>query len=130
LGVRIAVACLFFVLAASMLVLEQPGTVHGHVYSWRCGNGPLLGQGTPCDMPVSDIRIRFSRDDNSKSVTTTTDTNGSYSITLPAGHYTVTREWVGGSLTMDAGPAKVWVRPFISVTIDYAVRGGWGLSSG
>ena len=81
-------------------------------------------------MPAGDIRLRYLGNDNYKVVTTTTDVTGSYAIALPAGHYTVARELVGGSLPMDAGPATVWVWPFISFTINYAVRGGWGHLSG
>jgi hypothetical protein len=78
-------------------------------------------------MPAGDVRLRFTENETHRVVTVTTDVRGSYSIALPAGHYTVAREWVGGSLPMDAGPATVRVWPFINVTIDYAVRGGAGL---
>ncbi len=129
LRIMVAAASVLFLVAASLLLLEQPGTAHGHVYSWswRCGDGPILGQGPPCDMPASGIKLRFTENENHRVATITTDVSGSYSIALPAGQYRVVREWVGGSLPFDAGPATVRVWPFINVTIDYAVLGGAGL---
>jgi hypothetical protein len=118
---------LLVVLFGTMLVLRQPGGVHGHVYSWQCANGAALGQGSSCDIPASGIRLRFVEASTHRAFSTVTDAHGSYSIGLPGGRYTVAREWVGGSASMDAGASTIWIWPFMRLTIDYAVQGGASL---
>jgi hypothetical protein len=107
---------------AALLALEQHGTIHGHVYSWSCGKTLEAGA---CSTPVGDIKLRFVATVGQRAFGTVTDSRGSYSLELPAGRYSVTRQWAGGSILMEAGPSTVWVPPFIDVVADYAIRGGW-----
>lgn len=114
----VAVAGLGAVLALGHFLPK--GTVQGKVIQYVC-NGPV-----PCwVMPAKDERVTFTANTSHQIYVASTDANGSFTISLPPGTYsidipTAPYSWAADKnrLTrIDVGPDSVNVRPNERLTI-------------
>jgi hypothetical protein len=117
--VAAGLAGIVLVVAFTVLVFQQPGTVQGHVYEHECAGIAPLAQFNVCYIPAVGIDLKFADTGSSKTFRVATDSGGFYWIQLPPGRYTVRRTWAGGSAPMDVGPSTAWILPLRSSTVDY-----------
>lgn len=95
------------------------GTISGQVLSTPCS--PVVRPGNPCaDRPVANLTMRFSGT-KGEVWTTTTDTQGDYSIPLATGVWTVSFKTFGRILS---GPQSVSVRAGATVIANYVIDSG------
>jgi hypothetical protein len=96
----------------------QTGNVHGTVRVYPCG--PVQQAGETCDgIPGTGFAIIFTN--GSQTSTATTDSNGAYSIDLPAGTWKVSFK---GIARIISGPNPVTVAAGASIEADYQVDSG------
>ncbi len=94
------------------------GTVTGHVLGVPCT--PVESAGNPCKgRPEPGIEIDFSSGQGQPTVARTAG-DGSYSVELPAGTWTVTVK----KSRVVAGPPAVTVKANSTVVADYVVDSG------
>lgn len=96
--------------------LTPRGVVHGSVH--RCGVSPVVNNDA-CYLrrgyePVAGAKLQFVRSDDRVVFTAITDSLGSYSVSLPAGHYVVPGYF-------DGGPRELTVIGGQRVEADYQI---------
>ena len=93
------------------------GTVTGQVVSVPCS--PVENPDAPCKpRPAGGVEIDFSG--NGQSFVTRTGADGTYSLGLPAGTWTVALK----AARVISGPKTVTVRSDASVVADYVIDSG------
>jgi len=98
----------------------QPGTgtVSGKVVAVPCA--PVEQAGSPCTgRPASNLQLDFTA--GGKTVSAVTDSNGAYSIELPAGTYKVT---VKAPMRIIDGPASMQVQAGATVVANFVLDSG------
>jgi hypothetical protein len=96
------------------------GTVSGQVTTLaRCGPVQPADKQQCSGRPVGGFEMDFSGDD--RTVATSTDSNGFYSVELPSGTWKVS---VKGYLRIISGPPAVTVSPGAHVVANYVVGAG------
>jgi hypothetical protein len=125
-------ACLLasLVLASSGGVGAGVGRIHGHVYSWSCGQ-PL--ERASCNLAIPDIHLRLEGMESHRFYEVTTDRAGAYSIDVPADTYAVVYTWpfvdaanrpIVKSRAPDYGPRTIRVATEDRLVADFALRAG------
>jgi hypothetical protein len=106
------------------------GMISGHVYSRPCG---AVLQPAECSDAIPDLRLRFDGSDSHEFYEVTTDHNGAYSVSLPAGAYVVEHVWVNTDAANrpivmhappDSGPTTIMVAPGLEVIAEFGFRAG------
>lgn len=98
------------------------GIVQGIVLSRPCSGGPE-SLASPCPgLPVPDADVVFTAAGDGSVLTTATDADGRYSLSVPAGAHDVTVQ--GREFYVDKGPRRVDVVAGSATTVDLVIDSG------